>query len=52
MSPEEQNAAMEVTMQNLKETREMKKLAAHNVPLNAFHDARKSLDTIDREVKA
>lgn len=37
-------------VQSLEEFREMKNLALHNVPLNAFQDVRKTLETLDREV--
>lgn len=37
-------------VQSLEEFCEMKNLALHNVPLNAFQDVRKTLETLDREV--
>ncbi|KAG2743899.1 hypothetical protein P692DRAFT_20746183 [Suillus brevipes Sb2] len=39
-------------VQSLEEFREMKNLALHNVPLNAFQDVRKTLETLDREARS
>lgn len=50
MNKEERSDATDNLMQSLGDQREMKDLALHNVPLNAFQDGRKTLDSIDREV--
>lgn len=50
MSKEEQNAATDDLIPELKEHREMKKLAVQNVPINAFHDTQVSLKKIQDEV--
>jgi hypothetical protein len=40
MSPEEKDAITAECVEVLKENREIKKYAVHNVPLGAYHDAR------------
>jgi len=50
MSLDEQKAATEDLQQQLEETREMKQLSTHNVPINAFKDGRATLDRIQTEV--
>ncbi|KAG1797154.1 hypothetical protein EV424DRAFT_1333583, partial [Suillus variegatus] len=52
MNKEECSDATDNLMQSLGDQREMKDLALHNVPLNAFQDGRKTLDSIDRELSA
>jgi hypothetical protein len=51
MSKEEQIKATEVAVRELEDHREMKSLAARNVTIESFHDARASLQTIEREVR-
>ncbi len=38
-------------MEQIEENREIKRLAVHNVPLGAFHDARATLDSIEVQVR-
>ncbi|KAI0684180.1 hypothetical protein BC835DRAFT_1293734 [Cytidiella melzeri] len=47
LSKEEQAAATEDDLARITELREMKKTAAHSVPLNAFHDARATLSSLE-----
>lgn len=50
MSAEEKTLATCEGLQELEGHREMKALAPHNVPVNVFHDARKTLQGIEAEV--
>lgn len=50
MSKEEQAEATNDAMKDLAEYREIKELAAHNAPINAFHDTRANLEKIERDV--
>lgn len=50
MSKDEQKNETTDAIKDLEDHRESKQLAQHNVPLNAFQDVRKSLDSLDREV--
>jgi hypothetical protein len=50
MSLEEQIAATEDTVVALKERREAKALAPHNVPLHSFHDMRANIESVEKEV--
>jgi hypothetical protein len=50
MNKEKRSDATDNLMQSLGNQCKMKDLALHNVPLNAFQDGRKTLDSIDREV--
>ncbi|KAG1897856.1 uncharacterized protein F5891DRAFT_956561 [Suillus fuscotomentosus] len=52
MNKEERSDATDNLMQSLGDQREMKDLALYNVPLNAFQDGRKTLDSIDHELSA
>ena len=45
MSYDEQKAATAPAVQDLNDEREIKVLAKRNVPLSAFHDIKKTLDT-------
>jgi len=38
------------SMQEIEEERENKVLALHNVPLQAFHDSRRTVQTVEKEV--
>ncbi|KAG2104974.1 hypothetical protein BD769DRAFT_1393355 [Suillus cothurnatus] len=49
MNKEEHSDATDNLMQSLGNQCKMKDLALHNVPLNAFQDGRKTLDSIDHE---
>ena len=37
-------------MQRIEEQRESKKLVAHSVPLNSFHDARSTIQSVETQV--
>jgi hypothetical protein len=50
MSLDEQIAATEDTVAALKERREAKAFAPHHVPINAFHDMRANVESIEKEV--
>ncbi|KAG2140270.1 uncharacterized protein EDB93DRAFT_1252909 [Suillus bovinus] len=52
INKEERSDATDDLMQSLTDQCEMKDLALHNVPLNAFQDGRKTLDSIDRKLSA
>ena len=39
-----------ISMQKIEEQRESRKLAAHSVPLNAFHDARSTIQSVETQV--
>ncbi|KAG1785413.1 uncharacterized protein HD556DRAFT_1249922 [Suillus plorans] len=52
MSKDEQKNETTDAIKDLEDHRESKQLAQHNVPLNAFQDVRKSLDSLDREIRA
>lgn len=51
MTTEEQIEYTEDGAMELLEHREMKKFSVQTVPTHAFQDARKSLETIEREVR-
>ncbi|KAJ2973987.1 hypothetical protein NUW54_g11965 [Trametes sanguinea] len=51
MSEEEQIAATEEVLKELSERHEDQKKGAHTVPLQAFHDARATIATIQRELE-
>jgi hypothetical protein len=51
MSYDEQKAATISAVQDLQEVREMKTLAKRNVALSAFHDTKKTLESIENQVK-
>jgi len=50
MSKEEQEAATLDGYEDLKEHREMKALAVRTVPIHVFHDVRKTLELLEKEV--
>jgi hypothetical protein len=50
MSKEEKKDASADTVEELIEHRENKNSASHNVPVNAFQDARATLNTLQGEV--
>lgn len=50
MSAEERSAVSEETMPELEEFRRNKTVALNNVPINAFHDTRKSLQLVTEHV--
>lgn len=50
LSESEKASHTEEALAVLRDTREMRELASHNVPINAFHDVRATLDTLDEEV--
>ncbi|KAI5984614.1 hypothetical protein EDD15DRAFT_2177067 [Pisolithus albus] len=50
MTPDEKDAATEDAMKDLREHRENKALATHNIPTSSFHDSRVTLDTISHEL--
>lgn len=51
MSKEERDEATKDAKMNLVELRDMKKHATHNVSINAFHDARATLASIESQVR-
>ena len=50
LSPEQQQAVTVEPIRQLQEQREGRKLTAHNVPLNSFHDVRSSIQSIEMQV--
>jgi hypothetical protein len=50
MSHDERVAATEKGVKYLKEQRENKKSAVHNVPIAAFHDVRATVQVVEAEV--
>ena len=50
--PEEQEAVTADAIQELEGQRESRKLAAHSVPLNSFHDARSTIQSIETQVSS
>ena len=50
LSAEEQEAITAEPMQQLEELRESRKLAAHSVPLNSFHDMKSTIKSIETQV--
>ena len=50
LSPEERKAITAEPVQQLEEQRESRKLATHSVPLNSFHDARSTIQSIETQV--
>ena len=50
LSLEQKNIITAETVRELEAQRESRKLAAHNVPLNSFHDARSSIQSIEKQV--
>ena len=51
MSNEEQIAATNDTLEDLKNQKEMRSLSLQNVPINAFHDTRANLAAVKSEVR-
>lgn len=51
MSYDEQKAATTSVIQELQEVRETKTLAKRNVALSAFHDTKKTLESIENQVR-
>ena len=51
MSYDEQKAATVSAVQDLQELREMKTLSKRNVALSAFHDTKKTLESLEHQVK-
>ncbi|EIW53125.1 uncharacterized protein TRAVEDRAFT_24434 [Trametes versicolor FP-101664 SS1] len=51
MSDEEKAQFNEEAMKDLEEAKEMKALSVQSVPINAFHDARATLDGIFKEIQ-
>ncbi|KZT06568.1 uncharacterized protein LAESUDRAFT_759388 [Laetiporus sulphureus 93-53] len=52
MSLEERTEYTKPLVEKLNETREMRKLSAHNIPINAFHDVRSNLASIEHQLQA
>jgi hypothetical protein len=52
MMKEEQEIATDDLVDELKDHREMKSLSCRNVPLQAFHDARATMNSLEKEVKS
>ena len=50
LSKEDQIAITTGSMQEIEEEREVRDLAQHNVPLKAFHDARSTVQAVEKEV--
>jgi hypothetical protein len=50
MTKDEQVAATEVELQRIAGTKEMKQKAAHSVALNAFHDVRANIASVQNQV--
>lgn len=51
MSQQEKIDATEGLMEDLEDHRNNKALASHNVPINAFHDIRATLDSVTQTVR-
>jgi acyl-CoA reductase-like NAD-dependent aldehyde dehydrogenase len=51
LSPSEREAMLPDLVQNLKDQREMKALSTRNVPMEAFQDAFKTIQSLEREVR-
>ena len=49
MSYDEQKAATAPAIQAIKDEREVKVLAKHNIPISAFHDIKKTLESIENQ---
>lgn len=49
MSYDEQKAATAPAVQEMKDEREVKVLAKRNIPLSAFHDIKKTLESIENQ---
>ena len=52
LSKEDRIATTTESMQEIKEECEARGLASHNVPLRAFHDARSTIQAVEKEVSA
>jgi len=50
LSEEDRIAITAGSMQEIEEEHETKVLTLHNVPLQAFHDARRTVQTVEKEV--
>ena len=51
MSYDEQKAVTTAAIEDLQEVREMKTLAKRNVALSAFHDTKKTLESLESQVR-
>ena len=51
LSPTQREDITAESMQKIEEQREGRKLAAHSVPLNAFHDARSTIQSVETQVR-
>ncbi|KAF8066019.1 hypothetical protein FPV67DRAFT_1418617 [Lyophyllum atratum] len=51
LSDAEKTAYTQEKLTELHDTREMRDLASHNVPISAFHDTRVTLDALDDEIR-
>ncbi|RDB25797.1 hypothetical protein Hypma_006603 [Hypsizygus marmoreus] len=51
LSNDEQKNTTEDVLTSLHDTREMRELASHNVPIASFHDVRVTLETLDEEIQ-
>ena len=51
LSDEDRVAMTADSIQEIEDEREAKNLAPHNVPLWAFHDARNTIQTVEKEVR-
>ncbi|GBE85875.1 hypothetical protein SCP_0803970 [Sparassis crispa] len=52
MSPEERITITDPLLKNLQDQRETKQLAVQNVPINAFHDVRSNLASVQEQLEA
>jgi len=50
LSPAQREAITAESIQRIEEQREMKKLMAHSVPLNSFHDAKSTIQSVETQV--
>ena len=50
LSPAQREAITVESIQRIEEQRESKKLVAHSIPLNAFHDARSTIQSVETQV--
>ena len=50
LSKEDRIAATATCMQEIEDEREARDLAVHNVPLRVFHDARSTIQHVEKEV--
>ena len=50
LSPAQREEATAKSIQRIEEQREGRKFASHSIPLNAFHDVRSTIQSIEKQV--